>query len=158
MTIWLAAALAVVAPSVAAPAEKNLPVAVAAQSDALFKTVFAECNPAKLRSMLTDDFEMYHDRDGVVATSAETFVADYAKDCAKPHDWHSRRAVVAGSVTFDLVPGFGAIEDGDHVFYEWKTGAKERLAGRAHFTHLWKLAPDGWRLARVLSFKHQAIE
>ena len=56
------------------------------------------------------------------------------------------------------MPGYGAIEDGEHVFYERRGDGPERLVGRARFTQLWRLTPDGWRLARVFSYAHRAVE
>ena len=47
----------------------------------LFALFFEGCDPTKLRTMLTDDLEFYHDKDGVVATSAPPFIAGYAKNC-----------------------------------------------------------------------------
>ena len=60
------------------------------------------------------------------------------------------------SLQVDPVPGYGAMEAGDHLFYE-REGANgtEKLAGRARFAMVWALGSDGkWRLARVLSFGH----
>jgi hypothetical protein len=141
------------------PAGAMLQEAVAARDAELFATAFEQCDPPKLRAMLTDDFEMYHDKDGVVARSGDAFVADYARQCSAasaPGAWRSRRELVKASLTVDPVPGFGAIEDGEHLFYERQGDGPEKLAGRAHFTHVWALTTTGWRLARVLSFSHRA--
>ena len=128
--------------------------------DRFFTLYFdARCHPQEVRAMLADDFEMYHDKGGVVATNAEQFMADYAKACAAraaPDAWRSRRELVAESLVVDPVPGFGAIEDGDHRFYERRGDGAERLAGLAHFTQLWVRDKDGWKLKRVFSFAHRA--
>jgi hypothetical protein len=108
---------------------------------------------------------MYHDRDGVVATGAEAFIAEYGRSCRerqRPDAWHSRRELVTASLTVHPVPNYGAIEDGEHLFYEWQGSAQGpadqagHLVGRARFTQLWKLTPTGWRLARVFSYAHEA--
>ena len=62
------------------------------------------------------------------------------------------------SLKVDPVPGYGAIEDGEHLFYERQGDGPEHLAGRARFTQLWRLTADGWRLARVFSYGHAAAE
>lgn len=151
----------------AAPAPRVLPEgaalteAIRARDAALFALVFEACEPERLRTMVTPDFEMYHDRDGVVATNADMFVRDYATSCAAaraPNAWRSRRELVAASLNVHPVPGYGAIEDGEHVFYERQGDGPEHLAGRARFTQLWRLTPDGWRLARVFSYGHRAAE
>jgi hypothetical protein len=131
------------------------------QADDRFFTLYfdARCHPAEVRAMITDDFEMYHDKGGVVATNADQFMADYAKACAAraPADaWRSRRELIAEGLTVDPVPGFGAIEDGNHRFYERRGDGPERLAGMAQFTQLWAKTATGWKLKRVLSYAHRA--
>jgi hypothetical protein len=162
MPLLLALALqAAPAPAVTIPTGDDLRTAVAAADAALFKTFFDECDPARLDTLITPDFEMYHDRNGVVARDDKTFVAQYAKACEArkaPDAWRTRRELVASSLNVEPVPGFGAIEEGDHVFYERKGDGPEKLVGRAHFVQLWQLTPSGWRLARVLSYSHRAID
>lgn len=122
----------------------------------LFTTLFERCDPEHMRSLVTADIEFYHDRDGAMH-SADAFVADYARFCTErraPDAWRSRRELVAASLNVHPVPGYGAIEDGEHLFYERQGEGPERLVGRARFTQLWKLEADGWRLARVFSYAH----
>jgi hypothetical protein len=158
--MFLAAALALSLQTSPASSDPALLAEVKAADAALFDTFFERCDPAKLATLVTPDFEMYHDRDGVVATSGEAFVALYAKGCeAKkaPDAWRSRRALLPASLRVDPVPGYGAIEEGDHFFYERQGEGPEKLVGRAHFVQLWKKGPDGWRVARILSYAHQAV-
>lgn len=160
--MFLAAALSIaLLQSALATPDPALRAEVQAADTALFETFFARCEPARLASLVTPDFEMYHDKDGVVATSGEAFVALYAKGCeAKkaPDAWRSRRALLPETLRVDPVPGYGAIEEGDHVFYERQGDGPEKLVGKAHFVQLWKKAPDGWRVARILSYAHQAVQ
>lgn len=145
----------------ALPQGEALKSAIAARDSELFDTVFLRCEPKRLEAMLDPSFEMYHDKDGVVARSARDLVEGYAKDCAAAAQagaWRSRRELVTATLRVHPVPGYGAIEEGDHVFYERKGDGPERLAGRAHFVHLWRLAPDGWRLARAFSYGHGAAD
>jgi len=156
----IALALAAAAP-VVLPEGAALTEAVRARDAEFFALLFEGCDPARLRAMLSPDFEMYHDRDGVVARTADAFVADYRRSCAErqaPDAWRSRRELVAPSLGVHPVPGHGAIEDGEHVFYERRGDGPERLAGRARFTQLWRLTGDGWQLARVFSYAHAAAE
>ena len=132
--------------------------AIAARDAALFETFFSECDPAKMAGFLTPDLEFYHDKSGVTARSAKDFVDLYRKQCAArqaPGAWHSRRELVAASLNVEAIPGYGAVEEGDHLFYERQGDGAEHLAGKAHFVQLWQLGEDNvWRLARVLSFSH----
>lgn len=161
LALAIAAAVQSSAPAVELPEGEALRSAIAARDAELFEMVFERCEPRRLEAMLVPDFEMYHDKGGVVARTATTFVADYAKDCEdkkKPDAWRSRRALVESSLSVHPVPNYGAIEDGEHVFYERRGDGPEKLVGRARFTQLWALTPDGWRLARVFSYAHQAVD
>jgi Domain of unknown function (DUF4440) len=149
-------------PAVTLPDRAALTAQIAARDSEFFKLFFEGCDPARVRAMMADDIEMYHDKGGFVWRGAEAAVADYSKSCEerkKPDSWRSRRELVRASLRVDPVPGHGAIEDGVHLFYERQGDGPERLAGRARFTQLWTLGPDGaWRLARIFSFAHEAVE
>lgn len=156
---FLAAALVQPAPErLVLPEGPALTEAIRARDAELFAVLFEQCAPERMRALVTDDIEFYHDRDGVT-TGADAFVADYARFCTErqaPDAWRSRRVLVAESLNVHAVPGYGAIEDGEHLFYERQGEGPERLVGRARFTQLWRLTPDGWRLARVFSYAHRA--
>lgn len=164
IVLALAAAASAVAPApgVTLPDQAALTSQIAARDAEFFRVFFEECDPARVRAMMADDIEMYHDTGGFVWRGAEGAVADYAKSCeerGKPVAWRSRRELVRVSLRVDPVPGYGAIEDGIHLFYERKGDGPERLAGRARFTQLWALGADGaWRLARIFSFAHEKAD
>ena len=138
------------------PTGPALTQAIAARDSELFALMFERCDPAGLGGMVTPDMEFYHDKGGLMS-GADAFVADYAKGCeAKkaPDAWRSRRALVAGSIHVDPVPGFGAIETGEHLFYERQGEGPEKLVGRARFAIVWKLDGPTWKITRVLSYAH----
>jgi ketosteroid isomerase-like protein len=149
-------------PKAAVPDRPALAKQIAARDSEFFKLFFEGCDPARVRAMMADDVEMYHDKGGFVWRGADAAVADYSKTCAerkKPGAWRSRRELVRASLHVDPVPGYGAIEDGVHLFYERKGDGPERLAGKARFTQLWRLDGDGqWRLARIFSFAHEKAD
>lgn len=149
-------------PAVTVPDPLALTEQIAARDSEFFRIFFEGCDPARVRSMIADDIEMYHDKGGFVWRGADGVIAEYAKACEerrKPGAWRSRRELVRETLRVDPVPGHGAIEDGVHLFYERKGDGPERLAGRARFTQLWTLGTDGaWRLARIFSFAHQKAE
>lgn len=152
----LAAVAAAVAPM---PQGAELRNSIAARDAELFELFFRGCDPARLRTMLADDIEFYHDKDGFVFRSADEMVAAYAKTCverAKPDAWRSRRELLANTLIVDPVPGFGAMEAGEHRFYERKGDGPEQLAGQAQFSMVWKWEDGQWKLSRVLSYGHHA--
>ena len=148
-------------PKVTIPAQPALTEQIAARDAEFFELFFQGCDPERLRTMLADDVEMYHDRGGLVFRSADQMVADYRKSCEerkKPDAWRSRRELVRASLHVDPVPGHGAIEDGQHLFYERRGEGPEKRVGRARFTQLWVLSPEGWRLSRIFSYAHRPAE
>ena len=147
----------------AAPVDPAMPegpalrASIAARDAELFELFFLGCDPERLRPMLADDLEFYHDKDGFVFHDADALVADYAKNCAdraKPDAWRSRRELMAAGLTVDPVPGYGAMEAGDHLFYERQGDGPEKLVGRARFAMVWKWEGGTWKLSRVLSYSH----
>lgn len=160
LPLLVAAAQAAAAPAVTVPAQPALTEQIAARDAALFELLFeGPCDVEKMRGFLAPDIEFYHDKTGFNARSADDFLAIFAKNCADRQDpkaWRSRRELVRGSLHVDPVPGHGAIEAGEHLFYE-KEGVNgvEKLAGRARFAQLWVLGADGkWRISRILSYAH----
>ncbi|HMI41109.1 MAG TPA: nuclear transport factor 2 family protein [Sphingomicrobium sp.] len=159
LAMFAAAALAATpAPPVAIPAGEALKQAILSRDAEFFELYFTGCDPARLRTMLAPDMEFYHDKGGFAFRGAEAMVADYAKTCAAkaaPNAWRSRRSLVPATLRIDPIPGYGAIEDGEHYFYEGQGGGPQRRVGYGRFTIVWALSPDGWRLSRCLSFAHK---
>ena len=156
--LLISAALAVSGPAM--PEGSALRASIEARDAELFELFFRGCDPARLRPMLADDIEFYHDKGGFVFRNAEAMVADYAKQCAeraKPDSWRSRRQLVKESLIVDAIPGYGAMEAGDHLFYERKGDDPEKLVGRARFSIVWAWSEGGWKLSRVLSYDHQPV-
>ena len=156
LLILLAAAVAPVVPP-----QPQLTEQIAQADSALFTLYFAGCDAARMRSMVTSDVEFYHDKGGMIAHDADGLVADYMKECeAKkaPDAWRSRRELVRSSLAVDPVPGHGAIETGEHLFYERKGEGPEKLVGRARFAIVWRLDPDGWKMSRALSYSHEPVK
>ena len=132
--------------------------AIHAADTELFELAIGGCDPVKLRGMVTDDMEFYHDKGGVTAKSGDEFVAEYAKNCdarMAPDAWHVRRALVLETLHVDPVPGFGAIETGEHLFYERQGEGPEKLVGKAAFAQVWRYDDGVWKTHRVLSFAHK---
>ena len=145
---------------VTVPPQPELTAEIARADGALFKLFFeGPCDVARFRSMLTNDVEFYHDKDGFDVHNADEFAKQFeqrCKDLNDPTAWRSRRALVRSSLNVELIPGWGAMEIGDHLFYE-RHGAtgEERLVGKASFSMVWVLGADRkWRLSRVLSYAH----
>jgi hypothetical protein len=160
----LAAAAAAQQPAVTVPPQPQLTTQIRAADADLFKLFFeGPCDVPRFRAMITDDIEFYHDKGGFNVRKPEDFVGQFQERCAKladPTSWRQRRELVAGSLHVDPIPGWGAMEVGDHVFYERKGATGEwKLVGKAKFAMVWVLGSDGkWRVSRVLSYAHEAVQ
>jgi hypothetical protein len=156
MLLQLLLAFAAAQP-VAIPPQPLLKEEIAARDSAFFELFFQGCDPGKLRAMIADDVEMYHDKGGFVFRGADSMIAEYSKSCEarkKPDSWRSRRELVAASLVVDPVPGHGAMQFGEHLFYERKGDGPEKLVGRARFAQVWVLDNGNWKLSRILSYAH----
>lgn len=126
----------------------------------LFELFMEGCDPTALRDMVTDDFEFFDDRGGLVATNGDAFVAQYAGRCSgrdAPDAWRSRREALPETIEIFPIKEYGAVETGEHVFYERQGESEERRVGRARFAQMWKLEGDSWKLARVFSYDHAPL-
>ena len=164
MLPFVALFAAAAAAAITVPPQPQLTEQIATADAELFNLFFvAPCDVPRFRALLADDVEFYHDKDGFNVHSADEFVKGYSENCksrSDPKAWRSRRELVRSSLQVDPVPGYGAMEAGDHLFYERHgVDGVEKLAGRARFAIVWALGTDGkWRLSRVLSFGHAAAK
>lgn len=143
----------------AGPAQsKELFDAIAAKDKALFDIVFGSCDVAALKDLIADDFEFYHDKDGLSETSGAHFVDDIAKHCErieKGVDFRARRELVTDSLAVYPLNNYGAVETGRHNFYAIEDGKPDRLTESAQFLQLWRKDNGQWKLTRVVSYDHQ---
>ena len=134
---------------------------ILAADAALFKAFFDTCDVEALRGLVTDDFEMFHDKGGRNITSGAQFVQaaqDKCKRQAEGVDFLSTRKLVPESMKVFPLNNYGAIEVGVHRFYAVKPGEPDRLTETSQFTHVWKEENGQWRLARALSYDHQLAQ
>jgi hypothetical protein len=124
----------------------------------LFDAAFNTCNANKVKDLITEDFEFYHDQWGQIAKSGAEFVEAVRRECERQRqglDYRARRELVKGSMRVYRLNNYGAVQTGVHRFYKLTAGKNDELTETATFTHLWKEGKDGWRLARVLSYNHR---
>lgn len=128
------------------------------QADAeFFKAFFDTCDIDAVRRYIADDFEMFHDKGGMVSSSGAEFVKitqDKCKRQAEGTDFLSARKLVPESMKVYALNDYGAIQVGTHRFYAVQKDKADRLTETGLFTHVWKEENGQWKLARVLSFDH----
>ncbi len=148
--------LMVVTPNPAPVATKELFDELAEKDRMLYDAVFNTCDLEVLRKLVTPDFEMYHDKSGLVANSGRRFVQNIRDLCDRRswgEDYPARRELVEGTLEVFPLDHYGAIQTGVHRFYR-EGGTVPVEVSR--FTHIWKKDDDGtWRLARAMSYDHR---
>lgn len=142
-------------------ATKELFKEIAEQDRMLFDAVFNTCDVQALSGLVTDDFEMYHDKGGLVSTSGAQFVENIRGMCERQktgEDYRARRELVEGTLEVYPLNNYGAVEVGVHRFYKKTEGQPDKLVEIARFTQVWKKEASGWKLARVVSYDHKLTE
>ncbi|WP_445366253.1 nuclear transport factor 2 family protein [Microbulbifer sp. ANSA001] len=159
ISIFIPTAIAEQHPVVAGPqATEKLEKEITVVDSQLFDAVFNSCDIKKLGQLVTDDFEMYHDKWGKTASSAQEFLNGISSMCERQKsgsDIKARRELINDSVRVFPMNNYGAIQSGTHKFYGINADNSEVLRESGQFTHLWKKEDGQWKLARVLSFDHQ---
>lgn len=119
----------------------------------LFDASFASCDAAKANAIFADDVEFYHDEAGfAVGEQVRENTRRLTASC--PGARGITRIVVPGSLRVYPIEGYGAVQVGVHRFDE-RGAATSTLA---QFVHLWRFQDGQWRLARVLSLDHHAVD
>jgi ketosteroid isomerase-like protein len=134
---------------------------VAAADQALFSAFFDRCDTEALAKMVTDDFEMFHDKNGYMTKSGKEFLDGIKETCARQktgEDYRARRELVPGTIKVYPLDNYGAIETGVHRFYQLLPGKPENLVEVSQFTHVWKKEEGVWKLARALSYDHRLTD
>ena len=123
----------------------------------LFEEGFNNCNLTVVDSIVHNDFEFYHDQNGV--QDKEMFLRGFKESlCSTPDRKPIRKLVVGSLKVFPLYNNgelYGAIQNGVHEFYIKEPNKELYKTNIAKFTSLWVLKNDNWLLKRVLSYDHQ---
>jgi ketosteroid isomerase-like protein len=137
------------------PTSSDLYDTIAVLDSALFET-FNNCQLDKNATFFTEDVEFYHDQGGVTL-GRDNLVASLRKNICGGTT-KVRRELVKGSLVVDQINNYGAVEIGEHRFYQTEKGRPERLTGVAKFVHIWQKKDGQWRISRVISYAHKAVE
>lgn len=131
---------------------------ILSQDSLLFQVGFNTCDIHQFEVLLSEKFEFFHDKGGI--SDKDKFLSDLKNGlCQSPGTYQSRRELIPGSTqVFPLYENgklYGAIQTGEHRFYENIQGKPERFASTARFTHVWILENGTWKLSKGLSYDHQ---
>lgn len=131
---------------------------IKAKDSLLFDIGFNTCNLSPYDTLIADDFKFYHDKGGI--TNGKAAWIKSMQDGICKMTYKADRQLVAGTLRiFPLENNgilYGAIETGDHAFFETPPQGQRHQTGQAKFTLLWLLTNGHWQAASALSYDHQA--
>ena len=132
------------------PASKALYDSIA-YVDSVFFNAFNTRNLDKLKTLLSEDLEFYHDLGGV--TNYNQNVDAFKKTFE--NDRGVRRKLVEGTLEVYPIKDYGALETGIHRFYATEKGQQEKLSSEAKFVQVWQKKDGEWKITRIISYGHQ---
>jgi hypothetical protein len=116
--------------------------------DSVVFDAFNSNNLIVLASVFAKDVEFYHDKGGL---SDYTSTMDGFKKLAEVNPG-LKRELVPGTLEVYPVPGYGAIEIGEHRFTHIENG--KEVIGVFKFTLIWQYKDGEWKITRVVSVGH----
>ena len=111
--------------------------------DSLFFDAYNNCKIAQMDLMFPDDIEFYHDQGGLSTSKPDLMKSLENNICNKV-----RRELLPGSIEVYPIPGYGAVQFGQHRFHNLVEKSTSRYS---KFLHTWKNENGKWKLARVIS-------
>lgn len=113
--------------------------------DSLFFDAYNHCRIDKMGSMISEDIEFYHDKGGLSTVKADILKATQQNICDKV-----TRELVNGSIEVYPIKGYGAVQMGQHRFYN-KLENPTVPSRPGKFIHTWQYKDGGWKLTRIIS-------
>lgn len=130
------------------PGDSQLFKTLKAKDSLMFEIGFNNCQVASIEDLLSEQFEFYHDKDGIIQTRT-AFIKTLEKNLCRSGKNPYKRILVKGSLEiFPLQKQgelYGAIMTGRHSFGNTM----------ARFTNLFLLEEGEWVASRILSYDHQ---
>ena len=125
-------------------AVKPLAEEIAALDTTLFGA-YNNCDLERFGSLLTDNVEFYHDKGGRMDGPKALLESLKNNVCGKV-----QRELISGSMKVWPVPGYGAIQEGQHRF----SSGGGPFGKAVKFLHVWQNTGGQWKLSRVVSYDH----
>lgn len=124
----------------------------------LFNIGFNQCDISQFETLVSDNFEFYHDTAGITDTKSD-FVAMFRDGVCKMSYKAIRKLDKESLQVYPLKKDgqiYGAIQMGIHRFYALENDKPEYFTSIAKFTNIWILEGNLWKLKRSLSYDHQS--
>ena len=112
--------------------------------DSIFFHVYNTCDMATQASIYSDSIEFYHDTGGLTTSKEQLLESTRKNICGKV-----TRELVRGSIEVSPIPGYGAVEIGQHKFHN--NQEKNAVPKASKFVVIWKNENGKWKMTRVIS-------
>jgi CubicO group peptidase (beta-lactamase class C family) len=126
----------------------------------MFNIGFNTCDLKQFDSLLSTNFEFYHDQAGI--TNNKTSFIESIKNNICKIAYKPRRELIDSSLqVFPLEKNgklYGAIQVGKHKFYAIEKDTAEYLTSIAQFSSVWLIEKGQWKLSRCLSYDHKEFD
>lgn len=116
--------------------------------DSILFTAFNKRDIITFGALFTSDLEFYHDKGGLTGYE---YTMNFMKDVSKNNNG-LRRDLVKGSMQVYPIPGYGAMQIGEHAFCHMENGKQD--CGTFKFVHIWQKKNGEWKISRVVSYDH----
>ena len=113
--------------------------------DSLYFDTYNTCNLEKMRRMMADSIEFYHDRGGLTTSTNEFMESIKNNICGKV-----TRQAVPGSIEVYPIHNYGAVETGYHRFFNNRE-PQNGYSKPDKYIIIWKKIAGGWKITRVVS-------
>jgi hypothetical protein len=113
--------------------------------DSVLFDAYNTCKPDKFELIFSENIEFYHDKAGLNTSKKELIESLKNNICGKV-----TRELVKGSIEVYPIPGYGAVQTGEHRFHN----NQEKAGTPSHpgkFIHIWKKENGEWKITRVVS-------
>lgn len=132
-------------------------IGLKAQDSLLFNVGFNTCDITQFETLVSEDFEFYHDKSGVTSSKA-AFINSIKDGLCKLHYKPKRELIEDSLEVYPLENNgvlYGAIQIGKHQFYAIEEDHSTHRTSVARFVHVWVIENEQWKLSRGLSYDHQ---
>ncbi len=130
-----------------------------ANDSLLFEVGFNTCDLSQFENLMVDDLEFYHDKSGTTNSLSQFLEVMKTGICNPSNTFKVRRELIKGSLKVYPLSNngelYGAIQTGEHRFFEKNKDQPEKAGSIAKFTDLWIIVDNHWKLKRIFSYDHK---
>ncbi|MEL6687216.1 MAG: nuclear transport factor 2 family protein [Pseudomonadota bacterium] len=123
----------------------------------IFEAAFLTCDGDRLREIMADDLEFYHDKYGIIATSVDEFLDGTIPDCLRRQSGelpYLERRSDDDTMVVRKIGEDGLMQMGEHSFWLRLPGEEIKKVETGVYTHLWVRDGDTYKIKRVISYDH----